>query len=133
MIFELTGGGHQQGGKKYVKGDRIETDRDLCKRFRGKFKLIEEGGKASSGTPVSQPIIPKTEDAKTEDTKTTELPPVKKLASGLDMTATFPEAKEHSLQIMKVDEDQFQIAKNGFIEAEGVFTRAEVTIYLKSL
>lgn len=132
MIFELTGGGHQQGGKKYVKGDRIETEQNLCKMFRGKFKLIVEG----TAVPVSQPEISKTVE-KTEAKDTTAASVIatatKKLASGLDMTATFPEAKEHSLQIMKISEDQFQIAKNGFIEVEGVFTRAEVTIFLKSL
>ena len=120
MLFELTGGNHQQGGKTYKKGDRIETDMDLCAKFRGKFKLIE--GEAAK--PITQPVIPKTEF---------NVNTVKKLASGMDMTATFPSAKEKSLIIMKVGEDQFQIAKNGFIEVVGTFTRAEIIIFLKSL
>ncbi len=121
MLFKLIGGGHvDEKGKSYKKGDHIESDMDLCAKFRGKFKLIE--GEAAK--PITQPVIPKTGEFKANT--------VKELASGMDMTATFPSAKEKSLSIMKVGEDQFQIAKNGFIEVVGAFTRAEIIIFLKS-
>lgn len=124
MIFELTGAPHVQDGKEYTKGDRIETDSDLCKMFRGKFKLLESGV-ASPGTPVPQPKIPKS--------KNTENSNVKKLASGLTVTMSFLETKDTGLDITKTGEDEYQIVKNGFVFADGVFTRAEVLIYLKNL
>lgn len=122
MLFELTGGGHDHFGKMYKKGDRIETDMDLRAKFGSKFKLIS---KEESAEPVSQPVLPKTDETKASTVKT--------LASGIDMTLTFPEAKEKSFSIMKIGEDQFQIAKDGFIEDAGVFTRAEIVIFLKNV
>jgi len=138
MLFELIGAPHEQDGKRYVKGDRIETDRNLCQMFRGKFKVLDGGGEPSPGTPVPQPNIPKSVDAPIAadtDTVATEATAtsVKKLASGIDMTMTFPEAKGSELTVMKVGDDQFQFAKNGFIEVNGIFTRAQASIFLKNL
>ncbi len=134
MLFELVGGGHVQGGRKYVRGDRIETDKNLCQMFRGKFKLLDGGGEASPGAPIIQPVIPKTADTEAAEKKVAEatVNSVKKLASGIDMTMTFPEAKGSELQVMKISEDQFMFAKNGFVEVVGLFTRAEVVIFLKN-
>lgn len=145
MLFELIGAPHVQKNEngvnvEYRKGDRIETDKDLCRMFRGKFKLLS--GEPVNAAVPSQPEINKSVDVRTaatvlaaEATTAAEATAsaVRKLASGLDMTITFPGAKEKSLSIMKIDEDQFQITKNGFIEVNGIFTRAEVIILLKNI
>ena len=124
MIFELVKGGtHSEGGKTYKVGDRIETDHDLCAKFgKKKFRLIED--EAGNTVTPSQPEIPKSTDA--------PLPPVAKMASGMAMTMIFPTAKDTGLDIMKIGEDQFQVTKNGFLCEDGVFTRAEILIYLKN-
>lgn len=42
MKFKVLGGRHHEGKKVYHKGDIIEADTDLTKRFRNKFERVYE-------------------------------------------------------------------------------------------
>ncbi len=126
MIFKLIGAPHVQDGRTYRKGDHIETDRDLRTVFKGKFVLVS----GEDLVAIAQPVIPKKAETKSEDAPL--VPPVKKMASGVNMTITFTDTKDTGLDVMKIAEDQFQIAEKGFLFTDGIFTRAEMIIFLKN-
>ena len=59
MLFRLKGGKHIQDGKKYKKGDIIDTFIDLAKIFRGKFeKVSKEFVEEARASITTNPEIP---------------------------------------------------------------------------
>ncbi len=119
MFFRVMGGSHVQDGKKYKKGDLVETSLDLCSMFRGKFKRVykeelaelKDQGVEYVGAD-NKPDIPKPEDVKPVETSTSEKTETKQDTStqepvkptsehGKDVTSEFPTADKAGLLVFE--------------------------------
>ena len=91
MKYMLIGGPHYQGGKRYMPGDVVESDRALDEVFQGKFELIveEPEEKAPEATPGKSPVrfqraAPPSQLDKDEETdeESTRVPKLKAVHKG---------------------------------------------------
>jgi len=80
MLFKLLGGQHADGCNIYVKGDVIESDRDLTKVFKGKFQRLHDdeiGPKVkdkfkNQKEGIIQPAIPMDTSSDEDEEKVTD-------------------------------------------------------------
>jgi len=91
-------GAHSEPAKEgeearmYEAGDLIETEKDLCALFPGKFERVEVFPNKPEPTPEPEP---EEQEEKEEDTPAKE----ERHPLGRDVTDSFPEAKEEDLKV----------------------------------
>lgn len=130
MLFELTGGSHDHGGKTYKKGDRIETNTDLVKKFKNKFKkIVIEGSKAVE--VATAPNIPKKNLDTTDNSEAKNAPELVKVI-GTDVSVSFPGIKGTKFTVYKgIGADEYQLAENNIVK-QGIFSRADIAMFLRN-
>lgn len=126
MFFRLKEkcGMHSQNGRIYHPGDIVETDMDLCEKFRNKFvKVYDEDEKKDTGhkTPkISTPPSKASKDAESNKDKQSKSDPASKKPAGkknkknskkknskkknskkygVNVTEEFPIADENNLRV----------------------------------
>ena len=76
FLFKLVGGGHDQDGKRYKRGDIIETEIDLFAKFGKKFQLMHDDSLTDTGTKLLEPEITKPKTTESDDDRMTSDGPV---------------------------------------------------------
>lgn len=91
MKFRLLGGGHNEGGKLFKKGDIVESARNLVKLFENKFERIRKGKRKKAAPADDDPDDPEEETP----------PTTPKEARGKDVSADFPLAVEEGFSVFR--------------------------------
>ncbi len=115
MFFRIKSkcGTHQEGSRTYGPGDVIETKRDLCKVFAGKFeKIHDEDEKKDTGhkTPkINTPKPSSSKETESDKDKKSKLDSVSKSSKkktkknskkyGINVTEDFPLAETNGLRV----------------------------------
>ncbi len=158
-LYQLTGGNHEQGGKTYVKGDTIETDRNLTSLFRGKFRRVhpdevlkplnpgspELPGPKSGSSPKAEAGAgekPESESAGDGEPASVDADKVdgesgpeliiekKEVRLGPDVTASFVETKGTGFKVHKTDDKYHVVDGTGAVSE--LLTRDEAIIFINS-
>jgi hypothetical protein len=117
MRFEVLGGTHNHYGTIYKKGEILESDRDLTKVFRGKFKKVEASTPVSKGEVFNPLDVVVNPQPPVEDDKPSEEPTAPKTpedekngapaadslerAEGKDVTKDFQEAIDEEVRVFQ--------------------------------
>lgn len=148
MIFRVKCSKYMQGGKRYLRGEEVESDRDLVAVFPGKFDLVMDSYnptepnvalisrsplKAVEGGLTEPPsTVIKSKKAKSKEVKKEEN--VSDLSEWEDMTDEFQKASELGFKIL-YDGESYKIvdsASNKILNEEKVLSKSkEVRMFLK--
>lgn len=120
--YEVLAGKHgDANGRIYHKGDVVESDKDLTKAFKNKFRLVESPkvpSKPAVPVPVAVPTLepavepeaaPSVVEAKTKEVNGQE-EPVRKL--GMDVTEDFPTAVDKGVGVYQKGV-KFYVSRDG--------------------
>lgn len=121
MFFRLKAkcGTHQEDDRIYTSGDVVQTKRNLCETFPGKFeKVYDEDDKKDTGSKaptIDTPSRPSSKDAESEESKQLNSDSVSKGKGskkkgkkgkkknskkyGVNVTEEFPIAEENDLRV----------------------------------
>ena len=110
MLYRLRAGSHKQGGKRYKKGDIVDTTFDLCSMFRNKFEVVHEDlndtGTEEETKRGKKPNIPPPVDKgkdKAEDKVVDKGTKSKSLSTlyGEEVTSGFPTAEKVKVRVFE--------------------------------
>lgn len=141
--YLLIGGNHDQAGKKYKKGQTVESEVDLTEMFPEKFTLVADvigpDGKIVQTPVAPPPKIP----APTEQNKVKAAEGVVKTEKKVDdeeavleneVSADFPDAAKINLRVVKHSNRRFNVLDPQDLETplnDSPITKGDVEKLLK--
>ena len=131
MFFKVKKGVHEEGGKRYVKGDVVKSDSNLVKLFTNKFEQVQSNiiidQPQVAKAPVKEEPSSKGAEVKSEGTADSSAP---LLSKGKDVTDKFEDAGVSIFRNGVGKNKVYTIMDNDIVLVDELKTKAAVENWL---